>query len=159
MNQTVNSVSDILSLAFFKGGKVFGGYLRDTIAGEDLSDVDVFFPDKEKAIGFILRLSEKMPISLETKESRYHYSQWKVQNSIINIDVVGGFPWSLVEGIKLDFDVNTLVYDGVNLSVGIPNGGTVLGIIDNIKVKCCKRLPGCTDKRLEKMLAKGWTLV
>ena len=112
--------SEIIEAAFMHDGEIFGGYVRDLIAGEAPKDIDIKFKNSEDAFKFISHISLDEPVQLfhDLRNMKSRQTSWEnryygvdvyklqVTNPMMRtllVDVVIGSPWE-----HADLDVNTL---------------------------------------------------
>lgn len=155
------------------GGYVFGGFVRDKLAEEPVNDMDVRFPKLEQMEKFIMLLLARFSkVQIESKkEDQDNYSHYHVMTE--------GLPFAYIDCTfgdvlnyhgylaKPDCDVNMLTIDGSgSIGTNVPlyqvkpvGSMDVTTAIVNACKKRFRALPGAEPKRIEKMLAKGWTQV
>ena len=172
------SIDNIVHWVLDSGGKVFGGFLRDMIAGEAPTDLDVLFSNEDKfssflrkmiAAGFFVRsedsssqrsnefIYEEYPMDATHYRVFFQSLDCKKGDKIEKIDIVipygpGYIPEEEVN--ILDVDVNQLVL--TNTGLRCRQDMSVFGIISNIKNREMEVLPGCRSARLKKMKEKGY---
>lgn len=154
------TVNDIIADVTAREGAIFGGYIRDIIAGENPSDIDVQFATQSQAENFILSISRRCYIMVVKPERFYNegYTASNVDRILFNraigithIDVfVGPFP-----NVK-DYDVNMLVQQGKQLFSR--HSDPILETISNIKRKQCRELCPIPQRR-QRMKEKGWVIL
>lgn len=66
-------VKRIVSLALQSKGKVFGGYVRDLIAGVEFNDIDIAFWSEEEIFDFLSKLSDDFDVSISKKEDAIYW--------------------------------------------------------------------------------------
>ena len=156
----MNNYKEIVKLINRNHGFVFGGYVRDMLIGVQPTDVDCSFPSITAERHFKSDLLSRFGSFKTLRVDEYYYAGYFNLERIvvspsaalpIQIDIVNR-PVFLP-----DFDVNMLkLYGGCLRPM---YWLTVEGILDNIVHRKAKRLSFCSDKRAEKMEAKGWTII
>src|SRR3989338_4498256 len=144
---------DITDLIFKHHGYIWGGYVRDLIAGVSPNDLDIAISD-EDAQAFYEKLDAFGYASTDSHT-------WNKSGSI-SIDIVenddGAHSEHTIEIVaSLDYDVNGLAYDGERVFVwGNPEYDPMLivqAIHDRIATPICP-----TERRIAKMSKKGYTI-
>jgi len=141
-------------------GFVFGGYVRDTIAGKSTNDIDCCIDPKYRFSfkKFLLRHFGSFGVlALEYYCSNYdnsiHLERFVVHgDEQMQIDVVSNLVFSP------DFDINTLRLNRYGLNSFL-DYLSVPKILENIRNGKARKLIRCTDKREEKMRMKGWEII
>jgi len=156
----------VLLLIFKCDGSIFGGYLRDSIAGETPSDIDVAM--LEKMFGyFIVGMTKLGYTAIPTTDNGEHWlfepnklsSEQKIKVEVIlypDTDI------GLLLGPTCDpdFTVNTLAFDGRELYLWCDNDEfsiTVSSVIEDIKNKESRRLIA-DEERETKLIRRGYLI-
>lgn len=168
-----NWQKEIESAVKFNHGCIFGGYVRDMIAGILPKDIDVYFPaDPERFMVDAIRIQSFMvdairilgesddfpPIHGDVIVSRPlgEYMTYRLVqgNRKVDISFVEN-PWA---ADKIDCDVNMLQMNGgqIEIGKGAPGIYSISEIIQHIHKREFVRLPGCSQARYIQMLGAGW---
>lgn len=159
---------------------VFGGYLRDKLAGEEFTDVDLFFPESDahftrlpswrvaahlKNLGLNVTKVRggrpKYAAGSGVRRDTYEVSDPKTGVSIeidavTSVDIDADHPYS-----DLDADINSLYYDKVTHKI-LPHWVTPYKLKDiekHIKDRTFEvpDMAHVTGRRLHKLIGKGYT--
>jgi hypothetical protein len=172
----MNAYEIIIEASVF-GGVVYGGYVRDLLAGDGPSDIDIRFPNDNAAQQFVLGLCKCRVIKVvEVLNSGYvefdqRHRHWKVEidpvlgfcnDETLSIDVTVG------QSDNADFDVNQLeltnnrLGKGNLISFGRLSFNEIPAVMKHIRERKFSILPTIREskraERVKKMLDKGWTL-
>lgn len=153
--------SDLEALVFGNHGTIFGGYVRDTIAGVEPSDMDVLMSraNRERFIAELINTGKPVTFVSHGNKDRYYYrfafSRIKVDFEGMAFDLVVGDNW----GKGLDFDVNGLKLTQRGNGLSCCAGLNIGEVLRNISRKQARRMKGCSEERLERMVAKGWRIL
>ena len=171
-------VDCILTLLFELGGKVFGGYLRDRIAGVSWNDLDVAFSKIAKVEEFIKILTAFYHVwesqkNGKTDQSRYANRSIELTSKIDNVHIKVDVNYAICgELIDLDFDVNGFVQYSDHGLYHRQTLTNVLDLQDQIRRKEFEIVANIDNqarttkerhfnlvlaKRICKMLNNGWT--
>lgn len=141
----------IIDFANIIGGFVFGGYIRDFINGDPISDIDVAIP-LERSQEFYDYLVEQ-----GYEQDKENIKRFTRKGSIpVEVQEIDG------EGLLLgDFDVNLLAYDGNRLFDYLNEKYPISDIIENIierKAKSIYTEKFTPKERIDKMKSKGYDI-
>ena len=139
-------------------GAIFGGYIRDCLAGDTPNDIDIVVPETD-ADDMLARLSDIYPNRLYEDDSYHLTGDGLTPLEIITTDddpsdtIIGPCP-------DPDVDVNCLVYSKEHgLCDWVWGGVPAEAVLANIKAKRCRRFDTCSEERLKKIIAKGYSLM
>ena len=152
----MNNTSQVLSAIFTQNGIVFGGFVRDMLAGEKPKDIDVETIDPMKMVIHLTTLGK-----VEVTGSS-GYGGHGIQVSLtcfsdgeeflldINKDKIKHRP---------DVDVNRLIMDAnsIHLSYDGMNHFYMHEVLEHIQNRSFYTEYGCSQRRIKHMLDKGWT--
>ena len=151
-------------IIFRHGGFIWGGYVRDAIAGDSPHDIDVAVSN-ERVQEFYSELS-----NLGYHEGNCHTlepSDDLRDQGAIPIDVIENddenhvdhlIKMSFVDFASLvDFDVNCLGYDGITLFLWTGSTMSPQRIIQSIQTRTATKM-NPRPHRIEKMIAKGYQI-
>lgn len=157
---SIDYTKNALSILYRNKGVVYGGYVRDMIAGVKPRDIDVVLP-ADKWQGFVQELLEAGYAShgkqdndatLFTKEGYLDVEAYACEDNSYDDVFIG-------PEASPDFDVNTLAYDGVKMYNWVdPNGMDFFVILKHIQDRQAVRMEP-EDDRVEKMIAKGYKII
>lgn len=155
-------MEEILKVIYAFGGVVFGGYLRDTIAGVQPTDVDMVIDPRQFEL-LTMALTNYGYQREEDDEADYKFiptmdGLLSIQVIVIEADQYSGPP------TEPDFDINLLAFDGVRLynwmSLSIIPELWVPNIVTRIVNKqMLLNKANFSPERQEKMLKKGYTII
>ncbi len=143
---------------------IFGGYLRDTLAGDSFRDIDVRGDIKS----IVMALSEICSVRrhMASALGRSSYARYTLLCSGLDRDVVlsvdVGEIRETTEHLP-DANVNRLMWSQGGLAafsrtaktnINVPE--TTLNILDDIRNKRFCRENGCPDCRVQKLIDMGW---
>lgn len=140
----------IAEIVFKYGGRICGGYLRDLIAGVKPNDMDVCVPD-ETVQDFYEEITKFGYILPEWTDGDAIIHNKFYMDGHIDLDVI-----EEEHPVIYDFDINSLIYDGVELSSWLSLN--VSDIIEHIvNRKMVKMNDRVNVKRIDHMIQKGYT--
>jgi len=152
--------NNVFTILYRHKGVVYGGYVRDMIAGLPPKDIDVVLPQDTydafilelEEIGYVMQGEQDNQAALFTKDGFLDVEVISCEDSSQDDVFIG-------PAAAPDFDVNTLAYDGVKLYNWVdPAGMDLFTIISHIQKREAKSLePG--EDRIEKIKAKGYTII
>lgn len=161
-------VKQIIEIALRHNGIVFGGFLRDKIAGNKPRDLDLFFSEEKAVHAFTFELMENAPWRRAIVAKGYyngmqcavthhrlispHMTEVEYIDVLYSSHGVQKLPWAY----RRDADVNMLWRDRRGLYV-YGSDLDLFEIIRNCQTKQFVELSGMTEKRRQKLLAAGWT--
>jgi hypothetical protein len=156
--------NNALTILYRHKGAVYGGYIRDMIAGVFPKDIDVVLPkdtlsafwkDLERA-GYVSQGLQPNGAILFKKDGFLDVEAVSCDDTCL--DIVNDGVFIGPEGTP-DFDVNTLAYDGTKMYNWVdPGAGDLLTIIMHIQKREAETLdPG--EDRIEKIKKKGYTII
>jgi len=147
-----------INRGILNGGVVFGGYLRDTIAGIPVQDLDIWFKTEAGAWKYIedLMIDGAITIMKMNKYFVYGYGgkhfRIPIQSHIPHqIDIVIA---ERLDQWQNDVDVNMLMFSVNGLSVR--NNCNLLAVLHNVACRQFVKFDSCSDKRYRKILKAGW---
>jgi hypothetical protein len=154
--------SAILTHVYTLQGAVYGGYVRDTIAGVQPKDIDVVVPAAHwaqfvNALTFIGYRNIPNPTTSD--------AVLFVKDGELSIEAISGedAPGSVLIGppASPDFDVNLLAYNGRLMYNWGPIGKDlgVLDIISRISKREALQFREASPERVAKMISKGYRIV
>lgn len=156
----IEPAKNALSILYRHKGVVYGGYVRDMIAGVQPRDIDVVLP-ADMWEGFMKELLEAGYVckgyqvnnsTLFTKDGFLDVEAYACEDNSDENVFIGP------EACP-DFDVNTLAYDGARMYNWVdPTGMNIFTIIRNIQNREAKRIEP-EDDRVEKMISKGYKII
>lgn len=143
-----------------KRGAIYGGYLRDVIAGEEPNDIDIILSELRYGLEFIkYLLSKGYQLDYEGKNDTIIATKSGARK--LELAFVEDSPDEVLIGPVSgpDFDVNLLLLgeDGVLRNWMDPNED-IIEIIENITSRRAVRIEADRD-RIRKMSQKGYTIV
>ena len=149
-----------LSVIYKNHGVVYGGYVRDQIAGVTPSDIDAVAPkDMYDTICSELVEAGYKDEGLQENDTRLFTKPGFLPVELTKCDDLANSGVFIGPEAAPDFDVNTLAYDGVKMYNWVdPAGMDMFGIIRGIRDKKARNLEAGPD-RIEKMEKKGYTIV
>lgn len=172
-----NWMENIVTLAGQYSGTIFGGYVRDLIAGDEPKDIDIFFLEEEKLRNFFFVVFEELFLLPENKQGpilvspagsldleTYRGKFFRLQTSDLKcqVDIHLGYPWTYD---NVDVSVNQLCLLPATDPVSVGNSVLVAGkcsafqvqdIIKQIRAKEFMVCDFCGLRRYKKMLGKGY---
>lgn len=151
-----NLINDIIGSVQQSFGIIYGGFVRDIIAGNIPKDMDIRFANEAHMNNFTALLKTKYITKIKKCKRGYATQKLVIKSngkSIFTIDMHVSNEQMEIP----DYDVNGLYYNGTQLFAF--NGNFLDSIVSNIKAKCCievkKEIPTHREK---KMLNKGYTI-
>ena len=145
----------LIELVFRHGGYIWGGYVRDLIAGDSPHDIDVAISDDYVQEFY----AELVSFGYEPGPDQH---TWNHSGGLISIDVIENdseaHDQQLIDiGAPIDFDVNCLAYDGQYLFFWTGSTTDPLEIVEAIQRRVATAV-NPTPQRVTKMLGKGYTI-
>jgi hypothetical protein len=145
------NISRVLSVIFNQGGVVFGGFVRDMLADETPADIDVLVSDIPKLLTSLVALGTVQIIGVSNYGNGIEVKLTvREGNENIWLDIN---PDNTTH--KPDVDVNRLVMDRHSIKLMCP-GDSLATVLDHIKHKTFVTESGCSQKRIDHMMRKGW---
>lgn len=170
------NVNRVIQLADNNKGRIFGGYLRDTILGEEPKDIDVWFQTQNDVHTFVCDMACVTSVRLEEVNdyayraglsANFNHFRLFTNTPISNlgesargkcnikpfshIDLIVKDGW-----LDEDIDVNMLYLEKGDLKAW---RGNVIDIIRNIRMKRFVPFLNCPSERMDKLIARGWEMV
>jgi hypothetical protein len=162
MNNSTSLIHQLANLILLNGWSIFGGYVRDMLAGNEPHDLDIFATaaDIPKLLSMVVSDRYRMT---RIRQSTYHPNGWKVEieelgeeSNILNLDIVN-------PGIshRPDVDINRLVLsaDGIRVMGGYQRQKhyDFSTIHQHIKERVFVPEFACSARRKAKLVTFGWT--
>lgn len=149
-------INDIIKIATECRGLVFGGYLRDIIAGKTPKDLDLWFKNKKDAQKFIAEIAEHSESAFSTRlelqktneEGFEHLRLFNNEMTLTHIDIIIKHDW-----MKEDIDINMLYLEDGQIKAW---RGDVMDIIHNIYHKQFVPFENCEPERIITFISRGW---
>lgn len=157
---SIDAAQNVFTILYRNKGVVYGGYVRDMIAGVQPRDIDVVLPaDKwdtfvEELLdaGYVSQDRQDNDATLFTKDGFLDVEAYACEDNSYDDVFIG-------PEASPDFDVNTLAYDGVKMyNWANPNGMDIFIIIQHIQTRFAVRMEP-EDDRVEKILSKGYKII
>ena len=150
----------IIQLIFDYDGIIYGGYLRDVIAGEEPTDIDVIIYKKDYE-EFVYKLERKGYRFDSYIESHNIYTYSKTFSRDIQFHFFEDGDDGFIDAYQTaDCDVNCLAYDGNKLFNKRHPNASISKILSNIRNKrAIVNVEECDDRRFKKMTSKGYDLI
>ena len=149
-----------LSIIYKHHGVVFGGYVRDQIAGVIPTDIDAVTPkDTYNQVCAELVEAGYIDEGLQDNGSKLFTKANFLSVELMKCDDLSTDEVFIGPEAVPDFDVNTLAYDGVKMYNWVdPSGRDIFSIIRNIRDRKARNLEAAPD-RITKMEEKGYKIV
>lgn len=131
---------------------IFGGYVRDLVAGIEPNDIDIWVPNSDTKERFILELARRTPVQIMTGFSAYQTVSLSVPElGVDHIDI------TLMNDMRPDVNVNRLHLLPMGNILRAAEGYDIFQIIQDIHNRNFRSEVGISSLRRGKLLNKGWT--
>lgn len=160
------AIDDLGEREFFKTlflfrGVVYGGFLRDALAGVTPRDIDVVV-SQYYVDGFETQMRSELGYVSEYNPSNETTVWRKAGHMDVESYSVEDHPDEVIIGPESDpdFDVNILVYDGTKLRSWVDPSMSLFPIIEHIETKTTVQLGDhVSQDRVDKIIRKGYTII
>lgn|SRR3989338_7172906 len=150
----------VIEIIIFNNGAIYGGYLRDSIAGEreKIKDIDVVLSElyRDK---FHNEMTEE-GYEVKFNASNFTFVYKKPGEKVVEAYFVQDDPADTVMGPESepDYDVNLLAWNGESLYIWTDPNRQIYRIISHIIEKKTVEISH-NPEREEKILSKGYTII
>jgi len=153
----------ILRICFNHQGKIYGGYLRDLIAGDPPRDYDLIVSiDNFERLKFDYICQGYVLSAVNSEIQHYQFIPIDSQSKSLPIDICvlsEGPDEFLQPPCQLDFDVNSLIYDGKNLDRWDNPKSSLFPILSQINCKTTYSISPCSKARRIKIQKRGYRIL
>lgn len=137
----------IVDIANNNSGYIYGGYVRDCVAGIDFRDIDVCFPGLDLVESFVKNLNRYYSVKFESSKFYNCYTicvhHRRIDRISISIDIsLANRPYD--ESWRADFDINML---------RLRNG--VIEVVPHLAIEMSAILENCRQKQFTVLDAQG----
>ena len=163
---------EIISEANCQGGYVFGGFVRDYLAGDSFNDIDIFIPgdanNSNVVQGILQQLLHKgMSVKSVANTPYYRDDLWRRNYSVISpngrtvvsVDFVqrsNGNSMSVPFTLGTDADVNHLYMVGSTAKLWSGYPSTLAVVMQHITNREFEVAPTVSARRVQKMIMRGY---
>ena len=154
-------IQKVASFILENGYTIFGGYVRDLLAGKKPNDIDVLLSKPTEAfflLDLLVKAYERVTVvcnSAERRSNRYNADVLRLEVEGVCIDLVS--PVSVADGVTHlpDASVNRLQMSSMSIE-SMGTDYTIQDIINQIVLRVYVPEAGMSDDRVSKMESAGW---